>query len=613
VWADNETTVDLLGFDYLVDSLEVVLTQPRLLPVTVGILGDWGSGKTSLLEMVAERLGASPDYVVVSFSPWRYQAYEDVKAALMDAVLTKVGERVPDTDAGRRSAGLVRRLRSKVARIMVGPAAAGRVLAPTAGSLIAAHEHLPPELGSAAASAAVAGVDAVAAQAREASTDEPATPTVFESVADFREEFEALVESLEDVEAVIVLIDDLDRCLDDTVVDVFEAIRLFLQVSSTAFVIAANREIVQAAVERRYPAAKEGDPSLGKDYLEKIVQVEIVVPPLAEPEAETYLNLLFADLRLDSDAMQTVREEASKRRRQGQFAVAMNYGIAKDILADIPAELEADFTIANRIAPTLSRGLRGNPRQLKRFLNTMLLRLETAHRRGVTLDPAILAKLMVLERAENEFQQLFLWQVGQHGAPDELAVAESAIAPDASLPSEASPELKAWFGAPVVRSWLELEPFLAGVALGEYFFFSRDRLSPAAPGARLSANLQALLSRLQLQTTAQRRTAVDEAAKLPPEEYTPLYDALLDRARRRPDGPAMDSVLELTGKVPTSWPTLVAMLRQIPPKDVPIKLPASIVLVGTDRTEIGPLLDQWEASTVARLKKATAEARNSLG
>jgi MFS family permease len=57
LWADNETTVDLLGFDYLVDSLEVVLTEPRLLPVTVGVLGDSGSGKTSLLQMVAERVG----------------------------------------------------------------------------------------------------------------------------------------------------------------------------------------------------------------------------------------------------------------------------------------------------------------------------------------------------------------------------------------------------------------------------------------------------------------------------------------------------------------------------------------------------------------------------
>ena len=108
-----------------------------------------------------------------------------------------------------------------------------------------------------------------------------------------------------------MLIDDLDRCLDDTVIDVFEAIRLFLQVSSTAFVIAANRAIVQAAVERRYPARVDGDPALGKDYLEKIVQVEINIPPLAEPEAETYLNLLFAELRLDDEAMQRVREEAT--------------------------------------------------------------------------------------------------------------------------------------------------------------------------------------------------------------------------------------------------------------------------------------------------------------
>jgi len=142
------------------------------------------------------------------------------------------------------------------------------------------------------------------------------------------------------------------------VIDVFEAIRLFLQVSSTAFVIAANRAIVQAAVERRYPARIDGDPPLGKDYLEKILQIEVTVPPLAEPEAETYLNLLFAELRLDDASMQAVRAEAVNRRKQNQLSVAMNYGIAKGVLEQVPPELEADFTIANRIAPTLSRGLR---------------------------------------------------------------------------------------------------------------------------------------------------------------------------------------------------------------------------------------------------------------
>jgi hypothetical protein len=343
MWPDNETTIDLLGFDYLVDSLEVVLTQPRLLPVTVGVLGDWGSGKTSLLRMVADRLttvpdGTTCDYVVVPFSPWRYEAYEDVKAALMDAVLTRLSDRIPVTDEDKRSR--LRRLRDKVARMMIGPAAAGRVLAPMVGSAVAVHQGLSPEMGAAAASAVLAGADAITTQADAEQKQEASTPTVIESVSDFREEFETLLDSLDDVKAVIVLIDDLDRCLDDTVVDVFEAIRLFLQVSSTAFVIAANREIVQAAVERRYPAAREGDASLGKDYLEKIVQIEVTVPPLAEPEAETYLNLLFADLRLDASQMDVIREAAASHRRQGLFSVAMNYGIAKDVLVDVSPELQ---------------------------------------------------------------------------------------------------------------------------------------------------------------------------------------------------------------------------------------------------------------------------------
>lgn len=613
MWADNETRIDLLGFDYLVDSLEVVLTEPRLLPVTVGVLGDWGSGKSSLLHMVADRLDAAGGYVVVPFSPWRYEAYEDVKAALMEAILRQLEACVPQAADPAKAAGLLTRLKRKVARLMVGPVAAGRVLAPAGGALLAAEHGLPPELGKAAGDALVAGADAVRAQAKKHSDAEAQSgePIVFESVSDFREEFEALVNALPAVRATIVLIDDLDRCLDDTIIDVFEGIRLFLQVSSTAFVIAANRAIVQAAVERRYPAKVEGDPALGKDYLEKIVQIEVNIPPLAEPEAETYLNLLFAELRLDAAAMNDVRVEATKRREQNQLSVAMNYGIAKGVLGEVPDELEADFTIANRIAPTLSRGLRGNPRQLKRFLNVMLLRLETARRRSVTLDPAVLAKLMVLEQLQTEFQQLFVWQLNQDGSPEELGIAEKAVASETDLPKDASTELAAWFGSLAVRQWLALEPPLAGLPLGQFFFFTRDRLSPAAPGARLSAPLQALLGRLQSPTVAQRRAGIEAAAKLVPEEYASLYDALLDRARRDPGGEAIDSVIELTNRVPASWPALAAMIGQLPHADVPSKLPIALAVVGKGRPEVDSIFKTWEDSAVARLRKAVSAARKA--
>ena len=107
MWPDNETRVDLLGFDFLVDELLELLLDPNVLPMTVGVAGDWGSGKSSILKMAAERLceDHADNILVVEFSPWRFEDYADVKAALLADVLGKVrgGSRRSRTRIGARS------------------------------------------------------------------------------------------------------------------------------------------------------------------------------------------------------------------------------------------------------------------------------------------------------------------------------------------------------------------------------------------------------------------------------------------------------------------------------------------------------------------------------
>lgn len=312
VWADNETDLDLLGFDELVDELLVALTTPALLPLTVGVLGDWGSGKSSLLKIARRELEAETDengicrYLCVDFSPWLYEDYEDVKTALMMQVLRACRERATTQDAQDTVERLARVLgrRSR---------AFGRVALTAAPAVVpVALGMADPGMADATASAVQGAAQAVVPLATDALKDEADPHAKTDEIRDlsaFREEFKKLVASLDGVDAVVVFVGDLDRCLPETVVDTFEAIRLFLHSPQTAYVVAASRDIVESAIDSRYPElVREDGRGIGHDYLEKMLQFQVSVPPLSPGQTESYINLLITQLHLSVDDFDAVRE-----------------------------------------------------------------------------------------------------------------------------------------------------------------------------------------------------------------------------------------------------------------------------------------------------------------
>jgi hypothetical protein len=268
----------------------------------------------------------------------------------------------------------------------------------------------------------------------------PAGDEQVTDVEDFRSRFADLIGSLTELAAVVVFIDDLDRCLPETVVDTFEAIRLLLGAPRTAFVVAANQKIVELAVDARYPELR-GDgrnQGIGAQYLEKMLQLKIAVPALAVPEAITYVNLLLAELHLPAEDFARLREHVAALRVTDSLGVAFNLGTLGDLELAVPPGLSADLQWAAAIAPVLARGSRGNPRQIKRFLNTLQLRRRAAERKRVSLEPAVLGKLMLLEDQHFEdFQRLFDWQVASGGPScSQLAAAEALARADDSAAEE---------------------------------------------------------------------------------------------------------------------------------------------------------------------------------
>ena len=602
MWADNETDIDLLGFEFLVDELEVLLTEERLLPVTVGVSGDWGSGKTSLMEMTKKRLETGENtgrFITVSFSPWRFEDFNYGKVALMAAVVDAIADYADAAEdksllkVTAEKAGKLRGLLRKwgIARhgAAIGAAAAGAT----------------PEEAQAAAQAAeiLAGP--------EGGDGDDEAPRSFATVAHFHTEFEALIDSLgDDVQAVVVFIDDMDRCSTETIIETFEAMRLFLHAKKTAYVVGAHEEIVEAALEGRYPARREGDERIGRNYLEKMLQNTVVVPPLSEPEAQTYINLLFAELYTTPAEFVQLREAAAERRARHQLSIAMTEGIARETIGDLSPDLTAALDIAEQVGPPLAKRLRGNPRQLKRFLNRFLLRKATADKRSMGLDADKLAKLMVLEELNpNQFEQLFAWHLeAETGAPVELALAEQ-IARD-QKPKNPDQAVVDWAALPGMREWLLLAPSLAEVALGPYFTFSRDKLAMMVGASRLPPDLLQLLADLQSDVDPSRVKAVTTAAELDDSARGDVLPLLLEAAARDTGSAAATSLVELAKERTEVAAAMFEMLGDLAVGKVKQNFILRLGAAFRGDSRLIPLMERWETKGSTGVKR---QARRALG
>ncbi len=95
ILSDNETKVDLLSSEAISKTIiDLVRDRPEL-PVTIGIHGDWGAGKSSILEMIEARVDKTPKTLCLKFNGWRFQGFEDAKIALIEGIVTGLIERRP--------------------------------------------------------------------------------------------------------------------------------------------------------------------------------------------------------------------------------------------------------------------------------------------------------------------------------------------------------------------------------------------------------------------------------------------------------------------------------------------------------------------------------------
>lgn len=371
IYLDEPADVDLLSFDAVAGAVTDALRDETLDPIALGLSGSWGSGKTSVLRLIAKQLrpaeGQPVSTLVVETDPWRYDPATGAKESLIGEILTELsGQIIEDEDTGSKAKKLVKRLAKRVDW--------GKALQIAAKSSI---------------TMALPDVESVLGLIKPKPDDDDPEP--ISDMVQFRAEFNELLQSdgLAHIQNVVILVDDLDRCLPPTVVETLETIRLFLSVPKMSFVIAADETRIAEAIAEHFPQTDPADvdeESPSKLYLHKIVQTSVPVPALSDFDTEAYLVLLQVKSVVSPEDYDALVDAVATARRDGKPLDGVSALSAGQYL-------EARTT-ATRLKPIVHEKTKGNPRRIKRFLNDLSIRQNIAAKRGITLDPTAIAKLM---------------------------------------------------------------------------------------------------------------------------------------------------------------------------------------------------------------------------
>lgn len=488
MWSDNIAEKDYLGFDVHANLIKGLIDEPEMLPITIGVFGDWGSGKSSIMESLKKAYDAEEDKTTMclQFNGWVFEGYDDAKAALIEAILKNFED---NKSLPQKAKGKLATLTKSVNWMRAIGFGVKNVAIPLVTASLTGGLSLGPQIFE-----WIKGLSGNPAQIAEAVKDldydkfkekyfkessQLSIEEQYQVVRKFRDDFKILLDEA-GVRKLIVLIDDLDRCLPDRIIDNLEAIKLFLNVDNSAFVIGADPRIVRDAIRHRYKDLiarddAEENKRVVVDYLEKLIQVPYTLPKLSDSEVETYITLLFCEEEFGKKGMGEVITAFKEFRKKDRYSV---FGIeeVKQTISyeDVKKRLEEKVSLISKLSPLIAGNLDGNPRQIKRFLNTFVLRTKLADVAKLTdFKVDVLAKLMILEYAEpNRFAELYKWQSQNKGYSPQLKELEMRQDNGEHVIAE---KYKDWKQAKMV-TWLESEPSLANIDLRDYYWISRDRL-----------------------------------------------------------------------------------------------------------------------------------------
>lgn len=319
-FSDRFTTEDQLGFDEYREALVEVIQEADT-PITVGLFGSWGSGKTSLMRMMQKQLDQGhrngEKTVTVWFDAWKYDKEEVLwRALLMHTLEALRPEKQSDEDKftdkeqtiiedlDDLQASLYRDVdREESGGIEIdwreatkGTFKLGLSMLPILPQIADAGETLKKLFDGAKGKDATEGAKKAADHL--ANMFKAQRTLIHRDHVQFLDQFQTNFQKvvnrcLPEKGRLVVFIDDLDRCLPEKAVEILEAVKLFLEAEQCVYVVGVDHRVIEQGIKVKYKALgldenKDDLPVKGDEYLEKIVQIPFHLPPIVREDIEQF-------------------------------------------------------------------------------------------------------------------------------------------------------------------------------------------------------------------------------------------------------------------------------------------------------------------------------------
>ncbi len=243
---------DLFHIETYIDGLSTFIKECAT-PMTISIQGDWGSGKTSMMNMIKEKI--SDIVYPIWFNTWQFSQFDmgnSLIFSMMEVMLDKLGcEQKMITKVMSGLAGFAR----KAAKVATDAAICG-------AAADAVEELIAPENS--------------VNYARE--------------ILELKDKFQKAVDEKikkENKNRVVVFVDDLDRLQPEKAVELLEVLKLFLECRDCVFVIAVDYDVVTRGIRQKY--GLDVSEEKGKSFFDKIIQLPFKVP-VAQYDIKNYVS-----------------------------------------------------------------------------------------------------------------------------------------------------------------------------------------------------------------------------------------------------------------------------------------------------------------------------------